>query len=91
MKLARLLTLGAGIAAGFGAARALVDRAEAPALPGPAQRGAAVAHSRLRGARSRAYEALSEAQRVIEESRQELTAEYMRRTGRTDDPTSRRR
>ena len=90
--LGRLLTLGGALAAGYAATRALVDRATPPPLPGPARKGAEAAQSRLQGVRDIAYQALSEASRAIEESRQELEAEYLRRAGRSGErpPRSRR-
>ncbi len=83
MKLISMVVLGATAAAGFVAARTLLDRPEAPqSIPQPLQQPTAAAHGRLHRARARVADAMAAASTARHDAEQELREDYLRRTGR---------
>jgi hypothetical protein len=71
-----------GIAAGFVAAKALLERELPESVPGPVREGVGRAQTVLQRARGRAREALDAAREESARTERELMADYMRRTRR---------
>ncbi len=83
--LGALFLLGSGIAAGFAASRALLDRPEAPqGLPEPVQERADALYGRLQRLRSRAVDAIAAGREERDTAERELHDDFLRRTHRTD-------
>jgi hypothetical protein len=84
MKLVSLLLLGSAAAAGFGAARTLLGRDEAPqGLPGPAQKPVDSAYGRLHRLKEITAEAIEAGREERAAAERELRADYLMRSGRT--------
>jgi hypothetical protein len=71
-----------GIAAGFAAARALLEREVPERVPAPVREGAQRAQSALRRARAHARGALEAAREESARKQRELMEDYRRRTHR---------
>lgn len=93
MKLGSLIVLGTAAAAGFAAARALLERTEAPqGLPEPAQTRLDAVHGRLHRLRAHAVEAFVAGREERDQAERELHADYLahtHRTGSSIDPDAR--
>lgn len=84
MKFSTIVKLGLAAAAGFVGARTLIAREQLPQEIPPAVRGPLEhAGARLRAARTGATGVLVEVERTRAAAEQELTADYLRRQGRT--------
>jgi hypothetical protein len=77
-----VLIMALGLAAGFAAARALLERELPEGTPAPLREGAERAQSLLQRARDRAREALDAAREESARTQRELMADYMRRSRR---------
>ena len=77
-----LIIVALGAAAGFAAARVLLDRDLPERVPGPLREGAERAQSALRRARAHAREALDAAQEESARKQRELMAEHRRKAKR---------
>lgn len=79
----RILLLAIGAAAGYAAARALLDRDALPAtLPAPVHPWAERAQRQLRGWRTLAIDAIHEGRVARDEAARDLHADYLHRTHR---------
>ena len=89
MKATSILVLGAAIAGGFAASKALLAREEPPqGFPTPLQDRVDSLHGRLHRMRARATEALAEGRAERHDAERELRADYLARTGRTEPITA---
>lgn len=83
--LGKLFMLGSGIAAGFAASRAMLDRPEAPqGLPEPVQERADALHGRLQRLRSRAVDAIAAGREERDAAERELRDDFLRRAHRNE-------
>ncbi len=88
MRLVTLLALALGAAGGYVGTRGLVESESPPAgLPGAIRQPLDRTQERVRGARDEVVELLAEAARARSEAQQELTEDYLRRTGRWNGPS----
>jgi hypothetical protein len=88
MRIVTLLALALGAAGGYVATRRLVEGESPPAgLPGAIRQPLHRTQERVRGARDGVVELLAEAARGRSEAEQELTEDYLRRTGRWNGPS----
>lgn len=79
----RTILLAIGAAAGYMAARTLLERETPPeALPAPAQEWARRAQHQLRGWRALAADAIREGQAARDDAARDLQADYLHRTHR---------
>jgi hypothetical protein len=78
----KLLVLGMAIAAGYTAARALLDRERPEETPPQVRERLEYARTRLEHGRERTREVLAAAREGTEDATRELVAEYHRRAGR---------
>lgn len=86
MRASSILVLGAAIAGGFAASKALLERAEPPqGFPTPVQDRVDRLHGRLHRMKAKAVDGLAEGRAERDAAERELRANYFARTQR-DDP-----
>lgn len=89
MRLATLALAALGVAAGYAAARALLERDNLPTqLPDAARQQLTGLQTHLRRTRAAAADVLAEVDQVTADAHRELTDDYLRRSGRDTHPTS---
>jgi hypothetical protein len=86
MRLTTLAAMALGAAAGYLGARALLSRESLPEqLPAAVRDPLERAGARLRRARTDAMEVLTEVEQTRASAERELTEDFLRRVGRSDD------